>query len=212
MITTAIIPVYNEELTVEAVCDVVVDNSFINKVVIVDDGSTDSTSKILKKYEQYSYVKVISLPENVGKGNAVRKATENIQTDIYLFIDADLMNLGHEHIYSLISSMDSDTAMVIGLRDKGKMASSLAPLTSGERAIKAEVFAEVRKIKLIEGWGLESVINHYCRKKRLKVRTVKLDGVDHIGIQTKKYGLGAFLKECFSVFRTRMKLIRFRYD
>ena len=106
--------------------------------------------------------------------------------------------------------------MVIGLRDKGSVIGNMImpyfPLTGGERAILTKVFMKIRRNPLIKGWGLESVMNDYCRKKKLKVVKVKLDKMDHVGIQTKKYGLKAFLREIYDVVLTKIKLIGVKYD
>lgn len=86
------------------------------------------------------------------------------------------------------------------------------PLTGGERSMLTKDFMKIRENPLIEGWGLESVMNDYCRKKKLKVVKVKLDGMDHIGLQTKKHGLGAFVKEIYDVILTKIKLIGVKYN
>ena len=49
-------------------------------------------------------------------------------------------------------------------------------------------------------------------KKKLKIAKVKLNGMDHIGIQTKKYGLMAFLKEIYDVVLTKIKLFGVKYE
>ncbi len=112
--------------------------------------------------------------------------------------------------------MNDGAAMVIGLRDKGNAIANMLmpyfPLTGGERAFSAKVFMEIMKCPLVGGWGLESVMNDYCKKKKLKVAKVKLDGMGHIGIQTKKYGMMAFLKETYDVISTKIKLIGVKYD
>lgn len=69
-----IIPSYNNENTLKRVIDGVLE--YTGNIIVVNDGSTDSTPQILKSYPQ---IEVISLPENKGKGNALktgfRKAT-----------------------------------------------------------------------------------------------------------------------------------------
>ncbi len=55
-------------------------------------------------------------------------------------------------------------------------------------------------------------MNDYCKKKKLKVVKVKLDGVNHIGLQTKKFGLMAFAKEIYDVVLTKIKLICVKYN
>ncbi len=62
-----IIPTYNNEKTLKRVIDGVLE--YTPDIIIINDGSTDSTKEILKNYPEQS---VISLPENKGKGNALR--------------------------------------------------------------------------------------------------------------------------------------------
>ena len=215
MKVTAIVPAYNEEKTVGAVLDVLASSKKIGRIIVVDGGSTDSTGKIIKKYKSKK-LKIITMESPKGKGEAVKIATEGIKSEIILFFDADLIGLTHEHIEKLLKPVNQGASMVIGLRDKGNAFGNMLmpyfPLTGGERAITLEAFMQIRKCPLISGWGLESVMNDYCKKKRLKVAKVRLDGMDHIGLQTKKYGLGAFLKEIFDVVKTKIKLLKVSYD
>ena len=210
---TAIVPVYNEEKTIGNVLRVLTSHNGLHEIIVVDDGSTDGTQKILRQFK----VKVIRLKKNIGKGGAVRIATKSIKSDIILLIDADLIGLRKEHIDNLLGPVvKGNAAMVIGLRDKGNAIANMImpyfPLTGGERAILTKVFMDIRKSPLIEGWGLESVINDYCKKKKLKVVKVKFNGVDHIGLQTRKYGLMDFLKEIYDVALTKIKLLNVNYD
>ncbi|MDM1360574.1 DUF2062 domain-containing protein [Myroides marinus] len=62
-----LIPTYNNHRTLRRVIDGVL--SYTDKVIIVNDGSTDATSAILEEYS--SSVHIINLPENKGKGNAL---------------------------------------------------------------------------------------------------------------------------------------------
>jgi glycosyltransferase involved in cell wall biosynthesis len=70
-----LIPTYNNEKTLKRVIDGVL--GYSENIIVVNDGSTDSTMKILNDYHQIS---VINLPENKGKGNGLkigfRKAKE----------------------------------------------------------------------------------------------------------------------------------------
>ena len=213
MKVTAVVPVYNEEKTIGNVLKVLLASDKIDFVIVIDDGSTDNTQKILKQFK----IKVIKLKKNIGKGGAIRIATKNIKSDIIIFIDADLIGLKKEHIDNLLEPIVKGNAvMVIGLRDKGNVITNMImpyfPLTGGERAILTKVFMNIRKFPLIEGWGLESVMNDYCKKKKLKVAKVRFDGVDHIGLQTKKYGWMAFSKEIYDVALTKIKLLNINYD
>lgn len=213
MKVTAVVPVYNEEKTVKSVLEALVSSNKINKLIVVDSGSTDNTPNIIKKFK----VKIVTLKKPKGKGYAIKVGTNNISTEVILFFDADLIGLKKEHVDKLLEPViDEGAAMVIGLRDKGNFIANTImpyfPLTGGERAILTKEFMKIRKNPLIEGWGLESVMNDYCKKKKLKVVKVMLDGMDHIGLQTKKHGLLAFLKEIYDVVLTKIKLLPVKYD
>lgn len=62
-----IIPTYNNEKTLKRVLDKTLD--FTSEVIVVNDGSTDSTSTILKAYP---HIVQIHFPQNQGKGMALR--------------------------------------------------------------------------------------------------------------------------------------------
>ncbi|SDQ52572.1 hypothetical protein SAMN05421664_1916 [Chryseobacterium soldanellicola] len=61
-----LIPTYNNDKTLKRVIDGVLD--YTENIIVVNDGSTDLTLKILHDYPQ---IDVINLPENKGKGNAL---------------------------------------------------------------------------------------------------------------------------------------------
>jgi glycosyltransferase involved in cell wall biosynthesis len=62
-----LIPTYNNEKTLKRVIDGVL--GYTENIIVVNDGSTDSTSKILLEYPQ---INTINLPENKGKGNGLK--------------------------------------------------------------------------------------------------------------------------------------------
>jgi len=82
-----LIPTYNNHKTLKRVIDGVLE--YTQNIIVVNDGSTDSTSEILKNYPQIS---VLHLPENKGKGNGLklgfRKAKE-LGFDFAVTIDSD---------------------------------------------------------------------------------------------------------------------------
>lgn len=60
-------PTFNNEKSLDSVLqDLLI---YCKSIIIVNDGSTDSTSKILQHYSQ---LQIVDLPENKGKGNALR--------------------------------------------------------------------------------------------------------------------------------------------
>ena len=63
-----IIPAYNEEDSIAYIVEDIIKNYPEYDYVVINDGSNDETSKILKE-NQYNY---ISLPINLGIGGAVQ--------------------------------------------------------------------------------------------------------------------------------------------
>lgn len=82
-----LVPTYNNHKTLRRVLDGVLD--YTENIIVINDGSTDSTVEILESYPQ---ILTFNLPENKGKGNALktgfRKAEEN-GFDFAITIDSD---------------------------------------------------------------------------------------------------------------------------
>ena len=88
---TVIVPVFNERNTVTEIlrrmrrAELPIDL----EVIVVDDGSTDGTDRILSALED-STVRVLRHPDNRGKGAAVRTGLDAARGDLILIQDADL--------------------------------------------------------------------------------------------------------------------------
>jgi glycosyltransferase involved in cell wall biosynthesis len=87
---SVLIPVYNEERTLERLLDAVEERPEVSELVIVDDGSTDRTSEILSARDFTIPVQVIRHERNRGKGAALRTAISAAKGEVALVQDADL--------------------------------------------------------------------------------------------------------------------------
>lgn len=96
---TIIIPVYNEEKTIISVLTKIKNLKFEYKdkklekeIIIVNDGSKDSSKNIIEEYIKKGELKNFKLinKKNEGKGSAIRKGFEFAEGDIITIQDADL--------------------------------------------------------------------------------------------------------------------------
>jgi glycosyltransferase involved in cell wall biosynthesis len=82
-----LIPTYNNSKTLKRVIDGVLE--YTENIIVVNDGSTDSTQEILN---QYLHITVINLPENKGKGNGLKigfRKAKKLDYNYAITIDSD---------------------------------------------------------------------------------------------------------------------------
>ncbi|MDQ7029943.1 MAG: glycosyltransferase family 2 protein [Ardenticatenia bacterium] len=88
-----IIPVYNEEATLRELLHRVRSvrlDGVEKEVLVVDDGSTDNSRRILQEEAKRGDIRAFYHPVNRGKGAAIRTALDHVTGDIVLIQDADL--------------------------------------------------------------------------------------------------------------------------
>jgi glycosyltransferase involved in cell wall biosynthesis len=90
-----VLPAYNEgssiEVSLDALDRVVKDTKLRYEILVVDDGSTDSTRLNATRYAgRNGHVRVISYDRNVGKGHAVKTGFMQANGDAVVFVDSDL--------------------------------------------------------------------------------------------------------------------------
>ena len=82
-----LVPTYNNAATLERVLLGVM--QFTSQIIVINDGSTDATAEILKRFPQ---LWVLDLSRNQGKGNALRQGfrkAEELGFDYAISIDSD---------------------------------------------------------------------------------------------------------------------------
>jgi glycosyltransferase involved in cell wall biosynthesis len=110
MRVAAVIPVYNEEKTIEFLVRRTL--KFVDKVVVVDDGSSDASAARARA----AGAQVISLGKNTGKANALREGFKAVRDyDVVVTLDGDLQHSPGE-IPALLECIQKGNDLCIGSR------------------------------------------------------------------------------------------------
>ncbi|NOZ82902.1 MAG: glycosyltransferase family 2 protein [Euryarchaeota archaeon] len=191
MRVVAVIPVYNEGERIAEVVRKTLEH--VDEVVVVNDGSSDRSAEFAER----AGARVISLPRNTGKANALRQGfSATGDCDVVVTLDGDLQHLPEE-IPVLLGGIERGCDLVIGSRFlSGKLnmppqrrlsnlitSGIISLLTrrritdpqSGFRAIRAS------KLKLLslkaERYAIEHIMILEAVRKGLKVCEVPVSAV-----------------------------------
>jgi len=204
-----IIPAHNEADNIPRVLRVVAKAQGLDEIIVVADACTDNTASVAKSFG----VEVVERKTSQGKGSAMMAGAAAAQGDILMFCDADLETLTTHHINKVLAPVISGRAvMSIGLRDRIFGLSAVIPkifpmyAIGGERAMTRNFFDSLPKDENILDFGIETVMNYYAKKHKLKVATPVLKNLRQV-IKEKKWGFWrgftSRLGLMYQVWRTR---------
>ncbi len=114
---SVIIPVYNEVETILEVIKRVKEAPFEKEIIVVDDGSTDGTARILEENRQG--LTVLFNEKNSGKGAAIRAALPHVMGDVVIIQDADLEYNPSEYPHLIAPILEGVADVVYGSRFQG---------------------------------------------------------------------------------------------
>lgn len=184
-----IIPAYNEEPRVGSVVKAAIDSGVADRVVVVDDGSTDRTAE----KATLSGAEVLRKNKNEGKGAAVQDGIKSVEADIYILLDADLYGLKPMHIKKLLEALlrDPKNGMALGRLTGGRLATNIShfftPNITGQRAMRRELALKLPDLKPL-GFAVELFLNDFCRKNGYRLVYVNLEGLSQY-LKEEKIGL-----------------------
>ena len=118
---SVVVPAYNEEsrlgLSLSRILSYLAAQPFESEVVVVDDGSTDSTHLVVQELASTDgRVRLLSHHPNRGKGFAVRRGMLEARGSRILFSDADL-STPIEELSLLSAALDRGCDVAVGSRD-----------------------------------------------------------------------------------------------
>jgi len=112
---SVLIPVFNEQDTIESVLADVMAVPIDMEVIVVDDGSTDLTRERLRNIIHDDRLKIIYAPQNAGKGAAIREALAHASGEVIVIQDAD-REYDPRDFLPMLAQIDAGAAVVYGTR------------------------------------------------------------------------------------------------
>ena len=109
-------PVYNEQSTLREIVGAVLAEPTRKELILVDDGSSDESRKILGEFVGLPGVRVIRHDRNRGKGAALRSGFAAAAGDVVIVQDADLEYDPAEYAVLLAPLVRGDAEVVYGSR------------------------------------------------------------------------------------------------
>jgi glycosyltransferase involved in cell wall biosynthesis len=117
---SVVVACYNEAGTIEKIIDAVLNAPYTDKeIIVVDDGSTDGTRKILEEKIEPKINRVIYQSANQGKGAALRQGIRAATGDIIIIQDADLEYDPEEYPKMIQPIINNKADVVFGSRFMG---------------------------------------------------------------------------------------------
>lgn len=120
---SVIIPAFNEDRFIRNVLDqvqsVTLPMGISKEIIVVNDGSTDDTGKILQEIPASGSIHVIHHCRNLGKAAAIRSGIRQAEGDVIVIQDADLECSPDDFPKLIAPILRNQTSVVYGSRFKG---------------------------------------------------------------------------------------------
>ncbi len=182
-----LIPVYNEFSTLPVVLERVIGAPLPpgceKEIVVIDDGSTDGTTELLREFKDSPLVLVHHSIVNFGKGAAIRQGLAWASGDIILIQDGDLEYDPRDYVKVLEPLVNGHADVVYGSRFRGGMrgmhwsnwlANKILTWSSNvvfQAGISDEATAyKAFRAEVLRGMRLECVRFEFCPEVTAKAR------------------------------------------
>ncbi len=159
---SAIVPAYNEANNILRVIQDLSQIDFLSEIIVIDDGSTDQTLKLLLNSAMANRVKVICNDANRGKGFSVARGLEIARGKLVVLLDADISNYTENDLGLLVRPIvDNECDYTLKLTDD-----RITKFSSGIRAYWSKDLSPlVEQMKRTTRYGLEVFLNNKLSHK-----------------------------------------------
>ncbi|MEA5161374.1 glycosyltransferase [Cereibacter johrii] len=200
-----LIPAYNEAARIEGVLSVVLGHPAIDRVLVVDDGSTDGTAAVARA----AGAEVLALPRNEGKTAAVAAGIAALEARWILMLDSDLQGLDRTAISALLAPvLRGEAEVAISLRGNAPLLWRLIGLDyiSGERVLpRTQIARQGPALAALPRFGIEVFLNRLWIAEGCRVAVVRWPAVASPSKARKRglwRGIRADLGMMADIFRT----------
>jgi len=170
--TMVVVPAFNEQSFIGVVARQLAlrrDEGHVGDVLVVDDGSTDSTAAVARACG----VEVLELGANQGKAKAVAMGARRCRdrgAEVMITLDADLSAIGGAQLIALAAPLFENPHLDMTI---GTVQGDLTGI-SGQRAIRIQALAPLfnrgrswcRKL-FLTGYGLEVALHHLLPRQQV---------------------------------------------
>jgi len=178
---SCVVCAYNEADRIQNILDVIVGHPAIDEIIVVNDGSTDATEALLKRYPE---VQALSHTPNRGKTYALSRGVAAARCDHLMLLDADLAGVTPADIDALAAPvMRGEAEVSISLRSNSLWIYRRLGLdfVSGERVVpKALLDGAVETMQRLPRWGGEVYMNDLFIRAGCRIAVVKWPRVFNI--------------------------------
>jgi len=220
---SVVIAAYNEEPRIAEVLKAVEHHPLIDEVIVVNDGSKDKTSEVVKRFD----VKLIENEKNMGKTLSIKRGVEAAKNEIIMLLDADLVDLSTDSIIKLAKPvLDGRVDWTLSLRRNSFGFVKILKLTkvdwlSGDRVIAKTLLSDpLIWSKPNIGYGLEVLMNKSFLGKKATFQSVYLSDVHNPGKTEKngflkglhkQYNMVVQISKAVPLFEVILQLIKMAY-
>ncbi len=142
-----IIPLYNEENTIIKLLKKIYSLRIANfEIIIVNDGSTDNSLKLVNDFSKKKKIKIISHEKNIGKGAAIKSAKKFVKGSIIIIQDADLEYDPKDYFKLIKPIKEKKYKVVYGSRVLNKIRYNVDGFTSIFRIFGNHLLTEISNL------------------------------------------------------------------